>query len=147
MEEIWTEVKDIENYEVSDEGRVRNSKTGRILSHSIDEQGDDVVYLYDGNDKYKRKVHCLVAESYLDGDAKHSYITHADGNKRNVKANNLRLKNKKSGKKVKVLETGMIYDSISECSRDMGISTSTISKNLNYAFYHNRYGFHFEEVK
>lgn len=147
MKETWTEVKDVENYEVSDEGRVRNSKTGQILSHSIDEQGDNIVYLYDGNNKYKRKVHCLVAESYLDGDVKHSYITHVDGNKRNVKASNLRLRNKKSGKKVKVLETSMVYDSISECSRDMGISASTISKSLNYDFYHNRYGFHFEEVK
>lgn len=147
MEETWTEVKNVKNYEVSDEGRVRNSKTGQILSHSIDEQGDDIVYLYDGPEKYKRKVHCLVAESYLDGDTKHSYITHADGDKRNIKASNLQLRNKKSGKKVKVLETGVIYDSISECSRDMRISISTISKSLNYDFYHNRYGFHFEEVK
>lgn len=147
MGETWTKVKDIENYEVSDEGRVRNSKTGKILGHSIDEQGDDVVYMYEGRRKHKRKVHCLVAESYLDGDVEHSYIKHIDGNKRNVRADNLKLKHKKVGKRIHVLETGVTYDSIADCSRDMGMSASTISKCLNYKFYNNQYGFHFEEVQ
>ena len=146
MDETWEKVADVKNYEVSNEGRVRNSKTGRILAHSIDEQGDDIVYMYEGGIKYKRKVHCLVAESYLDGDIEHSYITHIDGDKRNIKATNLKLKPKRQGRRIKVLETGDIYDSIKECSRELHVSPSTISKCLNYNFYRNIYGYHFEEV-
>ena len=71
MEKRWRKIKDHENYEVSDEGDVRNSKTGKILSHSIDEQNDDIVFMYEGSAKYKRKVSRLVAEAYLYGDLEH----------------------------------------------------------------------------
>lgn len=147
MEKRWRTIKDHENYEVSDEGDVRNSKTGKILSHSVDEQNDDIVFMYEGSTKYKRKVSRLVAEAYIDGDLEHSYIEQIDNNKRNVRANNLKLKPKRIGKRVKVLETGEVYDSIKECSKEVGLSVSTISKCLNYDFHSNKYGYHFEEVK
>ena len=147
MEKRWRKIKDHENYEVSDEGDIRNSKTGKILSHSIDEQNDDIVFMYEGSAKYKRKVSRLVAEAYLYGDLEHSYIEQIDNNKRNVRADNLKLKPKRIGKRAKVPATGKIYDSIKDCSRDLGVSASTISKCLNYKFHRNQYGYHFEEVK
>ena len=32
--ETWRKIKDCPRYEVSDEGRVKNSKTGRVLKQS-----------------------------------------------------------------------------------------------------------------
>ena len=39
QKEIWKDIEDFPNYEVSDQGRVRNKKTGHILSPVPDKDG------------------------------------------------------------------------------------------------------------
>ena len=144
MDEKWRKSNKFKNYEISNNGKIRNKKTGKILRPTTDKNGNEIVFLYDDGKKCKRNVHRLVAETYLPGDINDLRVKHIDGNKQNNSVDNLKLVNKK--KKIKVLETGGVYDSITECSKAIGISEATVSKCANYKFYNNRQGYHFESL-
>lgn len=144
--EIWEQDDEIDNYEVSNEGRVRNKKTGYILSVGRDEQGDKVVYLYKGGKKVRRKLKRLIAKHFVEGDISESYVKHKDGDKENVVSDNLILEERNSGKRIRVVETGEVYESLQACSDVIGVSKSYISKCVNYPFYGTRQKLHFEEI-
>lgn len=56
-EEQWKPVGTSDVYQVSDAGRVKNSKTGRVKTISYDFQGNAMVYLYENHKKQKKKYH------------------------------------------------------------------------------------------
>lgn len=60
----WVKVNNYPNYEVSDQGDVRNAKTGRILKHRI-KNGYHQVVLYSCGRAYDLNVSRIVAESYI----------------------------------------------------------------------------------
>lgn len=64
FEEIWRTVADARDYEVSDEGRVRNKKTGRILKPSKNASGKDQVVMMDAGHRVGRTVHGLVERAF-----------------------------------------------------------------------------------
>ena len=144
MEEVWKQIKGNKNYEVSNLGRVRNIKTGRILKHSIDKEGNSIVTLYSKSKKNVNKIHRLVFGNHTEHDLTNEYVRHIDGDKQNNELNNLELKHKR--KKILVVETGETFNSIAECSEALGMSISTISKCCNYSFYNNQYNYHFKEI-
>ena len=144
MEEVWKQIKGNNNYEVSNLGRVRNIKTGRILKHFIDKEGNSIVTLYSKSKKNVSKIHRLVFGNHTEHDLANEYVSHIDGDKQNNELNNLELKHKR--KKILVVETGEIFNSIAECSEALGMSISTISKCCNYSFYNNQYNYHFKEI-
>ena len=144
MEEVWKQIKGNKNYEVSNLGRVRNIKTGRILKHYIDKEGNSIVTLYSKSKKNVSKIHRLVFGNHTEHDLTNEYVSHIDGDKQNNELNNLELKHKR--KKILVVETGEIFNSIAECSEALGMSISTISKCCNYSFYNNQYNYHFKEI-
>ena len=144
MEEVWKQIKENKNYEVSDLGRVRNAKTGRILKYKIDKEGDQAVGLFSNGHRTVRKVHRLVYDNHTNNDISNKHIKHIDGNKENNKLENLESKSKR--KRILVVETGEIFDSITECSKKLHMSISTISKCCNYSFYNNQYNYHFKEI-
>lgn len=98
VNEIWRAIKEYPNYEVSNQGRVRNIKTHRILQPSYTKDGYQFVGLYkDGKQKYYR-INRLVAEAfipipqtYLDkGYSKETLqVDHIDENKQNNSVANL----------------------------------------------------------
>lgn len=144
MREKWRQNRELENYEVSNEGRVRNSKTGKVLKPSLDSKGYETVKVTSNGRRITKRVGKLVADTYLGEDPTKPRIKYIDGNKHNNRPDNIELKSR--GKKIRVVETGEVYDSISECSKVIGINKSTISKCCNYDFYNNRQGLHFEAV-
>lgn len=86
--EQWKIIPFEENYEVSDKGRVRNSKTKHIKSLRKNKGGYLRVTLYPSGTTYS--IHRLVAlvwlaESYLEG----LEVDHIDGNKENNNVQNL----------------------------------------------------------
>lgn len=87
--EIW---KDIENYsgyyQISSYGRVRNVKTGNILTGDINNIGYKRVCLYTPVKK-RFFVHRLVAYHFCEGYQDNLVVNHKDGNKQNNKADNL----------------------------------------------------------
>ena len=101
----------------------------------------------------------MVADAFYNEDLSSSDVYHRDGDKTNNRIDNLLVGDRSDSihnaqihgkyvssrqKEVTVVETGKSYKSIKECSEDIGVNQSTISKCLNYDFYGNRKGLHFE---
>jgi hypothetical protein len=85
--EVWKEVANYDNYEVSSFGNVRNSKTGRILK-STNKGGYCYVGLSCGKTK-SYMVHRLVALSFIPNPENKAQVNHIDKNGLNNKLSNL----------------------------------------------------------
>lgn len=160
--ERWMPCKLTNIYNVSDEGRVMNRRTGRIMKTSIDKRGYETVQLSDNCKKYDRRVHRLVAEAFDDGSHEGMEVTHRDKNRRNNRLDNLEWSTRKEiiadtfrngreqthrKKPIRCIETGVVYESIKDCSECMGIDRSSISKRANNPAVKSQDGYHFEFVE
>lgn len=136
------------NYACSQNGDMINIKTGRILSKSINQKGY-VQHCISINGK--RKVvfpHRFVAELFVDNPENKNFVNHIDGNPQNNNYKNLEwctnsenilhaihtlnkdlAKNKR--KKVKCIETNVVYESTVAAEKDLGIGNAWISSICN----------------
>lgn len=143
--ELWVPIKDFDGYEVSSNGRIKNSKTGRILRTQINSRGYTQVCIRKNNKQYAQRVHRLVANSFYDTDREDLDVNHIDGNKNNNFIGNLELCTRKENiehalnhdlmkpkrTRIMIIETGKVYNSISDCSRDIGGDHAQIRRCLN----------------
>lgn len=83
------------NYEVSNEGQIRNKVTKQILKGNIKKTGYLEYCLYIENEKKYLLGHRLVAKLFLDNPNNYSQVNHIDGNKLNNNVNNLEWINSK----------------------------------------------------
>lgn len=158
--ERWLSIKGFPSYEVSSEGRVKNSKTGRIMKINKNSKGYDQVCLRKDKQQYTKPIHRLVADTFFDGEHDGYDVNHIDGNKTNNFIGNLEwctrkenvqhsfrtgLKKPSRMKKVRVVETGVVYESIRECARQTGYDQSLICQYLNGRI-RSCSGLHFEIV-
>ena len=127
---------------------------GRILKHTLDTNGYEVVFLSQYNKKTTKRIHRLIAEAFIPNPYNKPCIDHINGIKTDNREDNLRwctnreninypismenrkkasLKSKDSPYSRKVgkytMENEYIcsYDSISDASKDTGCSISKIS--------------------
>lgn len=158
--EIWCTIKDFDNYQASNYGRIRNARTGRILKTTINQNGYECVTLRKNNMQYVRRVHRLVADAFYDGDHSDLDVNHIDGNKLNNNLSNLEfctraeniqhafrtgLKKPSRQIKIRIVETGEVFDSIRECARHIGGNQAQIGRVL--AGKENICkGYHFEKI-
>lgn len=89
MAELWKQIEDYERYEVSTEGRVRNTKTGRLLKFDLSNCGYHRATLCKNNSPRKFSVHRLVAEAFIDAVDGRNIVNHIDSNKTNNHVRNL----------------------------------------------------------
>lgn len=89
--EHWQEIPDFLGYSVSDQGRVRNDDTERILALLVNQSGLVNVGLTRGRVQYKRSVALLVAKAYLPLPNDRTFNTpiNLDGDRMNNAAYNL----------------------------------------------------------
>lgn len=158
--EEWRKLKDFSKYEGSSEGRIRNSKTGRILKTSLKEKRYEQVSLFKDKKSHTKSVHCLIADAFYDGDHTGLEVNHIDGNKLNNRIDNLEyctrsantlhalkmnLRKPPNQIGIKIVETGEVYNSVRECARSIGCDPYTIRTRLRG--YDKPYkGYHFERV-
>ena len=157
--EIWKPLRNFPSYNGSTEGRIMNIRTQRILKTFINEKGYEKVCLRKNNQQYTVSVHKVIAETFL-GEHPGMDVRHKDLNRSNNRPDNLEWctraetisdafergsKLPSRGTQVRVVETGDIYRSISECSRATGCDRSEIFKYLAGRRQHVK-GYHFEVV-
>ena len=88
--EQWLPSKDFPMYDVSDLGRIRNSKTGRIIKVRRNSKGYLRTNLRRNNRSYNVRVHIIVAKAFRPDTYVDGYdVNHKDGNKLNCRADNL----------------------------------------------------------
>ncbi|HEO1661555.1 NUMOD4 motif-containing HNH endonuclease [Burkholderia multivorans] len=90
-DEKWRQVVGFEGkYEVSDCGRVRSPRTGKLLAQRLWNSGYPSVQLWAGNKAHSRSVHRLMAAAFL-GLAPGLQVNHIDGDKGNNRLDNLEV--------------------------------------------------------
>lgn len=156
--ENWILIKDFPKYEVSNEGRVRNIVTGQILKGHDNGHGYETVTLYKDGRAYTKKIHRLVAEAFLESSHDHLEVNHIDGNKTNNRIENLEwcsgseniqhaydtgLRQPPRMKQIKVLETGEVYKSMTDCARAIGGTVSGLY-DCEKGKQSSHRGYHFE---
>jgi hypothetical protein len=84
---VWKTILAYPNYQVSNEGQVRNLR-GTVLYHDISHDGYVRVKLSNNGTRKNRKVHILVADAFLDR-VPGTDVNHIDRDKQNNHADNL----------------------------------------------------------
>lgn len=162
----WRHIVGYDNYEVSNTGEVRNAKTGRILKPSCSRGGYLKVNLRNQGVAKSSKIHRLVAETFVYNEHDKPLVNHIDGNKSNNRSDNLEWCNSSENNKhafdnglsyrpvnsgvprrrTRIVETGQIFDSISECARFLNVPESNVGACL-YGNGKSCRGYHFEYVE
>lgn len=143
MEE-WKDIKGYEGlYIISNKGRIAKVLHPKINKDGYCEQG-----LVKNKVKKGKRIHRLVAETFIPNPDNLSEVNHIDENKLNNEVNNLEWcthkyntnhgtrierisetqRNRKDcSKPVMCIETGIVYPSINEASRQTGADRNTIA--------------------
>lgn len=173
MTDTWTKIEGFDNYSISKNGEIRNDKSGRIKSERYNRYGYRIVDLYSQGERQTERVHRLVANAFIPNPQMKTQVNHLDGNKRNNHVNNLEWvtasenmkhafdtglskpsrgmlgrKNPNGGRHglpVKIIETGEVFSSITECSKAIDGSARHICDCLTGRQNTHR-GYHFEYI-
>lgn len=86
--EYWKDIKGYPNYSVSNLGRVKSRKTGKLLK-SYQTRGYLRVSLYNDAGRKCKLVHRLVAEAFIPNPQNKSDVNHINGCKTDANACNL----------------------------------------------------------
>lgn len=162
MNEIWKDIKRYEGlYRISNTGKIKNVKTGKILKGGDNGRGYRFVFLCKDVKHHKRfYVHRLVATHFIVNKHNYPQVNHIDGNKSNNNVNNLEwctpihnslhkkeVLGKTNCKAVKCIETGVVFKSIDEASNYYGLSHSVLSRVVNQDKNHKTFaGYHWKFV-
>lgn len=92
MEEIWKEIESKPTHEISNLGRIRNKKTGRVLKLRNNKGYQTIHWTTHGKNVY---VHFLVATAFVSNPNNYTEINHKDENTANNIAVNLEWCNHK----------------------------------------------------
>ena len=89
--EKWKDIKDHKGYEVSNLGRVRSSKWGRVLERKLvpDRDGYLTVVMRQNGKYVNRKVHRLVADAFIPNPNVLPIVCHKDDTPTNNTYSNL----------------------------------------------------------
>ena len=149
---IWLPVKGFPKYEINQYGEIRNRRTGHIKQPQTDSWGYQQVSLHDDTPKknHRKTVHRLLATTFFDGDHEGFQVNHIDGNKQNNFLGNLEfvtgsenvqhaydtgIRKPSGGRgpltKIKIVETGDVYDNMHECAKAVNGDSGNISRCVN----------------
>lgn len=110
MEEIWKNIKNFENYQVSNKGRIKNIRNNKIVNlHTNSKNGYVYVMLSNKNKKKCARLHRLVAEEFIPNLKNKPVVNHIDGNKLNNQADNLEWCTQKENVNHAIIKLGVKY--------------------------------------
>lgn len=142
-------IKDFENYLIDENGEVFSLLSKKFLKHNIKKDGYHEISLYKNGIRITKRVHRLVAETFLPNPNSFSEVNHKDENKNNNNVSNLEWCNARyntnygtgnlrrseamNSKKIIVKQYDLQgkflkeYPSLKEAERQTGVSTGGIS--------------------
>lgn len=148
--ETFVKIEGFENYEVSNLGKVRNMKTGKILKPQPDKDGYLRLGLYENNKKKKLFLHRIIATTFIDNPEGKPCVNHIDENKLNNDLSNLEwctvreniihgTRTKRVAEKLsqKVIQLDLndnilnVFKSMRQAERETGIPNGSISSCCN----------------
>lgn len=156
MEETWKYIEGYNNtYTVSNLGNIKG-KRGNTLKPQLQKDGYYHIQLYLNGKAMGFLIHRLVITTFISPYIRGMEVNHIDGDKLNNKVSNLEwvehkdnmshavinnlmkpeklYNNKNACKKIINNESGIIYDSVCEASKSIGISQSHLSNMLKGRF-------------
>ena len=89
--EVWRSIENYENYVVSSFGKIKNTKTARILKAGLSSHGYLTVVLCEDGNRRNHKIHRLVANAFLNNPNDKLCVDHKDNNRTNNNISNLRF--------------------------------------------------------
>lgn len=125
-EEHFVPIEGFDHYSISNYGTVVNTRTGTDLTPRADSNGYLRVALYKRGKGFERMIHRLVAQAFFVDftpsiDVKHISENFQDNSVRNLTLNaNKRIR-------VRIVETGMEFDSLQACGDFLGGRASYVS--------------------
>ncbi len=128
---MWKKIKDFENYEINEKGQVR--RNSKILKPEI-RTGYYSVELSKNGKRVHKRIHRLVAETFIPNPDNLSQVNHKDENKLNNCISNLEWCDNTynsqypENKSVYCLDLDKFYKSASEASVHTGVSRTSIVK-------------------
>lgn len=87
--EIWKTMKEHTDYEISNLGRIKNKKTGRIRKTTISNKGYKQIIVYINKKAKTYYVHRLVANNFIDNPNNLKEVNHINENKLDNRVINL----------------------------------------------------------
>lgn len=161
-EERRQTISEFPNYYVTENSDVVNAKSGRHLTPSPDRSGYMTVHLYRDGHSYPKRVHRLVAETFLEPPTEEAWqVNHINGDKTDNRLCNLEFTTPSENmyhsyanglnhwegyneRPVRVVETGAVYKSQAECARAIGgsqpnINACLVGRRKSHLGYHYEY--------
>lgn len=148
--ETFVKINGFERYEVSNLGKVRNIKSGRILKPSLQKNGYLTYGLYENNKQKFLYLHRIIATAFIDNPDEKPCVNHIDENKLNNDLSNLEwctvrenmihgTRTKRIAEKhfKKVIQLDLndnvlnIFESMTQAEQETGTSAGNISHCCN----------------
>jgi len=140
MKEKWKPIEGFDDYEVSDLGRVRSLKFGKIRMMSLCDRGDGYVMtnLTQDGKRSRPKIHKLVLEAFV-GPSFGLDAIHKDGDRKNNTLQNLRWGSKSANaldtvehrtqRRIRpvIRDDGLEFASSGEAARCLGLHRRNIA--------------------
>ena len=161
MTEQWKQITGFENYEISSLGRARRSKDKRLIKPKNEFHGYLEYRLVKNGKRHFKKVHRLVAIAFIPNPDGLETVNHKDGDKTNNSVENLEwlsladnirhsmfvLGNipSQNRKRIKCIETGEIFDSITSACKKISGQQGNVSRAIKKGWAVK--GYHFVEIK
>lgn len=148
MCEAWMRFESYPGYSISNTGVIRNDKTHRILKRLILPSGEPAVSLYVSGSSVLRQVTSFMKDTWLEPHpiVHFNTVIHLDCDRENCHVDNLVLRPRwfaikyhkehstdlfpNWNKSFRVVETGDVFDTAYECSRQYGALQQDVRRAL-----------------
>lgn len=141
--EFWRDIKDYEGlYQVNNVGQVKSVKRNKLLKPNLISGGYlQVALSKNGKVKYFL-IHRLVAETFLPNENELPEVDHISGDRMDNRVANLQWINsvennrkRKAGimipRRVICIETGEVFETVSDAAKAVNRGIQSVSRNLN----------------